>query len=828
MSNQLMSWTIEAFDRLSDGCIALDTHWRYTYVNSAAGRLLGRDPNDLIGKHIWTEFPSATDNAFRVGYETAMTQQRPATVESVDVTGTRWFENRIYPSSGGITVVFIEVTARKQVAIREAHQNHILKGIANRRPLFESLDEIARLHERLNPGAMCSVLLLGPDGKHVLHGAAPSLPERYTDAIDGLATGVGHGSCGAAAATGERVIVGDIETHPNWEQYRHLALEHGLRACWSTPVINDDGEVLGTFAVYYREQREPTDAELRSIDAMLSITAVAIESDRLITRLRERDYFFELSAEIYCIIDTVTQRIIQTNPMFRSVTGYGATDFIEHHYLDFVHPDDLDRVNEAIAAKRLDNSRPGSIEFRYLCKDGDYRWMLWDAMFGPDQLIFAVARDVTGRHEADEALAYASQHDRLTGLPRRSLVEAAIEDALVGPIPVWVLVFGLDRFHAVNESMGHDVGDHVLRRTGERLLAAAPEALSVGRFASDKFVLVAEGADPAVITELADRLRRVVAKPVATDDYHLVLTTSVGVSQGPLHGTTAQDLIQRAEAAMVTAKALGGDTTSLFSTEQMRDIEERLQLGRRLRQAVNDGDLELHYQPQHDAVDGRLTGLEALLRWTDAEWGPVPPDRFIPVAETVGLMPEIGRWVLHEACRQARKWIDAGHPPIPIAVNISAQELRRGGLVERVQSALQRYSLPASAIEIELTESTLMEHVDRATATMKELTDLGTPIALDDFGTGYSSLAYIKHFPISKLKIDKSFVNGLPDDTDDVAIVRSIVAMAHQLRMTVSAEGVETDDQRAFLRDEGCDELQGYLLGRPVSADEVAQLFGTD
>jgi EAL domain-containing protein (putative c-di-GMP-specific phosphodiesterase class I) len=373
--------------------------------------------------------------------------------------------------------------------------------------------------------------------------------------------------------------------------------------------------------------------------------------------------------------------------------------------------------------------------------------------------------------------------------------------------------------------MGHDIGDHVLCATADRLRAIAPEAVSVGRFASDKFVVVVTGADEQATTELGDLVRAAVSEPIDTEDYRLVLTASVGISRGPLHGTTAQDLLQRAEAAMVSAKWLGGDTTFQFSTEQMRDIEERLQLGRRLRDAVTCGDLELHYQPQHRAADGALIGVEALLRWTDAEWGQVPPDRFIPIAETVGLMPEIGHWVLNEACRQARAWLDAGRALIPIAVNISAQELRRAGLVERVQAALQRYSLPADAITIELTESTLMENVERATATMHELTALGTEIALDDFGTGYSSLAYIKHFPISRIKIDKSFVGGLPDDCDDVAIVRSIVAMAHQLGLIVAAEGVETEEQRDFLASDGCDELQGYLLGRPTSAADAELLF---
>jgi EAL domain-containing protein (putative c-di-GMP-specific phosphodiesterase class I) len=257
----------------------------------------------------------------------------------------------------------------------------------------------------------------------------------------------------------------------------------------------------------------------------------------------------------------------------------------------------------------------------------------------------------------------------------------------------------------------------------------------------------------------------------------------------------------------------------------MRDIEERLQLGHGLRNAVRHGEMELHYQPQYCVDGGRITGFEALLRWHDRAHGQVSPERFIPIAETLGLMPEIGQWVVDAACRQAREWLDMGHSGFTIAVNVSAQELQRAGLVERVDDALRRHGLPAGVLGIELTESSLVQNVKRARRTLSELNEIGTKLALDDFGTGYSSLAYLKHFPIHKLKIDRSFVRGLPDAADDAAIARTIVAMAHQLRMVVSAEGVETREQELFLKDIGCDELQGYRFGRPAPAETAASYF---
>jgi len=390
---------------------------------------------------------------------------------------------------------------------------------------------------------------------------------------------------------------------------------------------------------------------------------------------------------------------------------------------------------------------------------------------------------------------------------------------------VWVLFIGVDRFQAINESMGHAIGDDVLQRLARRLQATLGGQGHLARFAGDEFVIVMASPDRQAVMALAERLREAMAEPIETGGYRLLLTASVGVSHSPDHGRTPQELLRRAEAAMTRAKRQGRDQVCAFSTEQMSDIEDRLLLGGQLRGAIGRDELRLHYQPLHRAGDGTLTGFEALLRWRSESLGEVPPGRFIPIAEALGLMPELGAWVINQACAQARAWLDLGHRGFHIAVNISAQELQRPGLVAHVGEALDRHTVPAGVLNIEITESSLMENVERVAATLGELKSLGINIALDDFGTGYSSLAYLKQFPIDKLKIDQRFVRGLPDDADDAAIARTIVAMAHQLRMLVSAEGVETQAQAAFLNANGCDELQGYYLGRPVSSQAAERQF---
>jgi len=359
----------------------------------------------------------------------------------------------------------------------------------------------------------------------------------------------------------------------------------------------------------------------------------------------------------------------------------------------------------------------------------------------------------------------------------------------------------------------------------ERLSGIMRDVGQIAHFAGDEFVAVIAGGDNAAALALAERLRAAVSEPIEGDDYRVLLTASIGISHSPEHGQRAQDLLRHAEAAMKRAKRQGRDAICEFSIEQMQDLEDRLTLGTRLREAVRLGELELHYQPQYRARDRKLTGFEALLRWTSRDLGRVSPARFIPIAEALGLMPEIGEWVIHEACRQARAWIDHGYRDFNIAVNVSAQQLQRTGLTEQVRDAMGRYRIPPDVLDIELTESSLMENVARMQGTLVELKALGTMLSLDDFGTGYSSLAYLKQFPIDKLKIDQSFVKGLPDSADDAAIARTIIAMSHQLRLMVSAEGVETEAQAMFLSEMGCDELQGYYMGRPVSAAEAEAFF---
>ncbi|WP_290779309.1 EAL domain-containing protein [Arenimonas sp.] len=522
--------------------------------------------------------------------------------------------------------------------------------------------------------------------------------------------------------------------------------------------------------------------------------------------------------------------IIYINPAFENMTGYSTAEAVGRN-CRFLQDETTSQSELAILRIALRDETDCNVILSNRRKDGSHflnHLFLSPVLDDEGNLVnyVGVQNDMTERHRVEAELAYSSSHDPVTGLQRFAVLEATLADLLATEGAVVSMFFiDIDRFHAVNESLGHLIGDEALQILAERLGPAVGGRGYLARFAGDEFVAVAPGLGSQEAMDLAEKLRRAVAQPIQGDGYNLFLTASIGISRSPGHGESAMDLLRRAEAAMTRAKRQGRDSSCEFSVAQMQELEDRLLLGARLRNAIARGELSLHYQPQLAAADERVTGFEALVRWNSPELGPVAPGRFIPIAESLGLMPEVGLWVLNEACRQIRAWCDQGRTDFVVAVNFAAQQLQRPDIVDQVREALHRHGIPPHMLEIELTESSLMENVERVQGRLAELKALGVSLSLDDFGTGYSSLSYLRQFSLDKLKIDRSFVMHLPDNADDAVIARTIVAMAHQLRMRVAAEGVETALQAEFLCTIGCDELQGYHFGRPMPPDEIDRKF---
>ncbi len=439
--------------------------------------------------------------------------------------------------------------------------------------------------------------------------------------------------------------------------------------------------------------------------------------------------------------------------------------------------------------------------------------------------------DISETKAQQQRLAFLSRNDPLTGLANRTWfaqqVDEAVQQAASKGEMLAVLLLNLDRFKDVNDSYGHAVGDQVLKHIAQQLQSAIRPGDLLGRLAGDEMAVLARNMRS---TEGAAAVARQMIAAAAVpwrspEGFAVVAGVSVGICMYPEHASDGQALLQGAHAAVYGAKTQGRGAWCFFHEEMTQAARERLGLEARLRRAMVQGRLQLHYQPQVDIASGRTVGAEALVRWNDPDEGWVSPARFIPVAESSGLIGPLGEWVLHEACRQASAWRGLGLPDITMAVNVSPRQFHLTDLVGCVQAALHKSGLPADCLELEITETALAEQPEEARQTLQRLGDLGVRLAVDDFGTGYSSFAHLKRFPIDVLKIDQSFIREIPASADDMAISSAIIAMGHSMGLHVLAEGVETQAQLDFLRERGCDTFQGYLRSRPVPPDAFAVLL---
>jgi diguanylate cyclase (GGDEF)-like protein/PAS domain S-box-containing protein len=430
-------------------------------------------------------------------------------------------------------------------------------------------------------------------------------------------------------------------------------------------------------------------------------------------------------------------------------------------------------------------------------------------------------RDLTERLADQLRIESLSSHDSLTGVAnRRRLTEwvaKAVLEAQRSGGSLALLVVDLDRFRHINDSLGHEMGDRVLLDVAQRIQGCLRQDDLLARIGGDQFAVVVAPADTAAAEVTARRILNVVAQPCSLEGAQFTLTCSVGMALAPSHGSSADELVRHAEAAMRAVKLAGRANYRMHQARAVVDRRSHMLLDHAMRQALVSGRFRLHYQPQVSLVDGRIMGAEALLRWRDPEMGEISPSRFIPVAEESGFIVPIGDWVLSQAVRQIALWHSKGLH-IPVAVNVSAVQFQQAHFVDRVASVVAVSGVPPALLELELTESILVHDADEALQRLHALARLGVRLSIDDFGTGYSSLAYLKRFPIDKLKIDRSFITGLPQDESDAGIVRAILQMARALGMKVIAEGVETEAQRQFLQLAGCDEFQGYLFAPALDA----------
>ncbi|PTR21785.1 MULTISPECIES: EAL domain-containing protein [unclassified Pseudomonas] len=543
---------------------------------------------------------------------------------------------------------------------------------------------------------------------------------------------------------------------------------------------------------------------------------------------------FEAASEGIVIFDP-NYALIAINQAFSRVTGYDIEDMIGRNVIELPCSRDARRHYAAIhqALEQQGNWQGELVETR---KNGEMypQWLQLNAVRdtrGNVSHIVGFFADLSARRESEERMRYLTHYDELTGLANRSMFRERLSEAHQrvrqgGYRSLALLHINLDRFKQLNDSLGHEVADQLLQKISRRLVNALPEADTIARLSGDEFaVLFNSYGNLSSLARVATRLASKLRLPVTIEGHELVVSVSMGISLLPDSAREISALVSQSNMAMQHAKHLGGNNFQFYTDSLQASTLERLQLENHLRKAVEEQQLKVFYQPKLCLATGKLNAAEALVRWDHPTMGRVPPGDFIGLAEETGLIGPIGEFVLRQACWQACEWQREGLEAIRVSVNLSVHQLRQGKLVSLVRQVLEETGLAPHLLELELTESQLLDSVEHIIATFQQLRDLGVKLAIDDFGTGYSSLSYLKRIPVDYVKIDQAFIRGLGEGTEDAAITRAIIAMAHGLKLKVVAEGVEREEQLEFLKAERCDEVQGYLISRPIESQALAILL---
>jgi diguanylate cyclase (GGDEF)-like protein/PAS domain S-box-containing protein len=526
---------------------------------------------------------------------------------------------------------------------------------------------------------------------------------------------------------------------------------------------------------------------------------------------------------------TLDGRVLDCNDAFARIFGYESRQELLSRNVSEVYFRETDR--DAFLARLREHKTLTNEESCLRRKDGAPVWILENVTYHEEEgeepaVLEGTLIDISARKRAEEQIAFQAYHDPLTGLPNRALfndrLSLALSQAHRTRQPLAVMFLDLDHFKRINDTLGHTVGDRLLQRTAERARALIREGDTVARIAGDEFTLLLPGIGRAAdAAGIAHKVLSAIAQPFKIEGHELYITTSVGIALYPGDGEDAETLVRGADSAMYRAKELGRNTFQLCTQEMMTTARERLALENRLRPALQRGEFLVHYQPLADLRSGSLVGVEALLRWRQSDGSLMAAGEFIPVAESSGVISSLGEWVLHTACQQVKVWQEAGYPNLRVAVNLSPRQFQRHDFRQTVARALENTGLAPQFLELEITESVAIDYGELTLPVLRDLRAMGVGISADDFGTGQSSLSYLKHLPLTAVKIDQSFVRDIGVDEDDEALVTAVIAMAHSLRLKVIAEGVETNEQLAFLKAKGCEEVQGYLFSRPLSAAEL-------
>jgi len=727
-----------------------------------------------------------------------------------------------------------DISARKQMENRERLRNRTLELLARGAPLAEILDTVVRGVEADDPTMLCSILLLDDLGKNLVTGAAPSLPDFFNTAMNGIEIGPGAASCGTAAHSGARVIVEDIQTHPNWEFFKDLAARAGLVSSWSQSIYSASGKVLGTFSVYHRTKCAPSEGDIELIENAANLAGIAIDRKHSEDAQQLASLVYQNSAEAMMISDANNQ-IVAINPAFSQVTGYSFEE-VRGKNVKMLSSGRHNEIFYQAMWHSINTSGHWQGEIWDQRKNGEVfpEWLTINAIYNQDGSVHryvAIFSDISERKQTEELIWKQANYDPLTDLPNRRMfrdrLEQEIKSAHRAGVLLALLFIDLDLFKEVNDTLGHDFGDLLLQDAARRISACVRESDTVARLGGDEFmVILSQLPDTSPIEKIAQNIIEKLAEPYYLGNDTAYVSASIGITIYPSDAVEAEQLVRNADQAMYVAKNDGRNRFSYFTRWLQEAAQTRLKLINDLRGALVANQFRIFFQPIVDLSTRRVYKAEALLRWQHPQRGMISPMEFIPLAEETGLIIEIGNWVFKESARWAKRWVTLCPEDFQVSVNVSPIQLRdEGDHIDAWLSYLREIGLSGRNIVVEITEGLLLHANSGVIDKLLKFRDADIQVAIDDFGTGYSSLSYLKKFHIDYLKIDQSFIRNLETDPSDMALSEAIIVMAHKLGLQVIAEGVETAGHRNMLAAAGCDYAQGYLFSRPVLPEELETML---
>jgi diguanylate cyclase (GGDEF)-like protein/PAS domain S-box-containing protein len=826
---------VQAMAAAMDGMAVLDPTGRYAFLNEAHARMYGYDsPTELMGRSWRLLYTGDELRRFETEVMPAFWRTGRWRGESTGVRrdGTSFPQEISLDAiqGGGIVCVVRDISDRK----RSERLQSALYRIAETTTSVEDMDALlAAIH------SIVSELMYARNFYIALYDE-PSRTLRFpyfVDEIDTFSPQVpaGRGLTEYVLRTGEPLLASpavfaELVTHGHVELVGEPSLD------WLGVPLKRGDKAFGVLVVQsYTEDARFTEDDLELLTFVSRHIATAMDRKAAADALQESEGRFRALADTApCAIFIYQGSAFRyANEATASITGYSRTELAGMEFWQMVHPEIRDEARERGLARQKGEALPSRYEIKILRKDGEVRWLDYSAgllEFDGKPAVLGTAFDITERKRAEEQIKSLAYHDILTGLPNRLLfadrLAMAVAQAHRQGQKLGVLFLDIDRFKVINDSLGHTLGDRLLQAVAERIEGGIREGDTVARLGGDEFTLllpgIARGEDAA---KVAEKILETLRQPLPVDGREFFVTGSVGISLYPDDGLDPETLVKNADAAMYRAKDKGRDTYQLYAAAMNDTAVERLALENSLRTVLARNELVLYYQPLMNLATGRAYGVEALLRWNRPGKGLVFPDDFIPLAEVTGLIIPIGPWVWRTACEQVRRWQESGLPDLRLAVNLSARQFQQPDVAAQVTRALRETGFPPSLLDLEITESYAMQNPEAAIQTLRELKALGVGLSIDDFGVGHSSLSYLKRLPIDTLKIDRSFIRDITVDSDAAAIVTAVIAMARTLKLQVVAEGVETEPQRAFLAEQGCDRAQGWLYSRAVPAEECGRLL---